>query len=197
MDTNISSPLETISLPAESIRGTVASERGHSWQTKMDVVARYMLLGNLRVVSEQLDIPYATLADWKRSEWWPDMVEQLRRQKKQKTADTLGKVIETSVDILQDRLENGDWVYDQKTGQAVRKPVSAKDAQTITNQLLQRQAQLEDIIDKNSHKQETVQETLALLAKEFSKMNRRAGNASAETIEYTESTSAIHDQREA
>lgn len=193
MDSNILIPIEA------SERGALASERGHSWQTKMDVVARYMLLGNLRVVSEQLEIPYSTLADWKRSEWWPDMVEQLRRQKKQKTADTLSGIIETSVEILKDRLENGDWMFDQKNGVPVRKPVSAKDAQMITNQLLQRQAQLEDIIDKNSHKQETVQETLALLSKEFEKMARRSQNASAETIEYVESEkhNAVHDQREA
>lgn len=181
MDTTNSSPLETPVFP-------VASERGHSWQTKMDVVARYMLLGNLRVVSESVGISYATLADWKRSDWWPDMVEQIRRQKKQRTADTLSGIIETSVEILKDRLENGDWMFDQKRGIPVRKPVSAKDAQTITNQLLQRQVQLEDIIDKNSHKQETVQETLALLSKEFEKMARRSGNANAETIEYVPST---------
>ena len=190
MDTISVAPNGALSVEAEQARG-------HSWQTKMDVVARYMLLGNLRVVSEQLDIPYSTLADWKRSDWWPDMVDQLRRQRKQKTADTLGKVIATSVEILQDRLENGDWVYDQKVGQPVRKPVSAKDAHNIANQLLQRQVQLEEIVDKNTHQQETVQETLALLAKEFSKMNRRVGNASAETIEFTEATNAVHDQREA
>lgn len=187
--------MNTISVvPNGTLPVEAESNRGHSWQTKLDVVARYMLLGNLRVVSEQLEIPYQTLADWKRSEWWPEMVDQIRRQKKQKTADTIGKVIETSVEILQDRLENGDWVFDQKTGQTIRKPVSAKDAQTIANQLLQRQIQLEEIVDKTSHKQETVQETLAMLAKEFSKMNRRGG---AETIEYVEKPSAIHDEREA
>lgn len=176
-----------VPINSESVGQAGEVERSkHSWQTKMDVVARYMLLGNLRVVSEQTNIPYPTLIDWKRSEWWPDMVENIRRQKKQKTADTLNNIIETSVDILKDRLENGDWIYDQKIGEARRKPVSAKDAQLITNQLLQRQTQLEEIIDKNSHKQETVQETLALLAKEFQKMNFRKATKEAETIEFVE-----------
>lgn len=172
-------------------------ERGaYSWQQKMDVVARYMLLGNMRVVSEVTKIPYDTLADWKRSDWWPEMVDQIRRQKKQKTADGLSKIIENGVDILADRLQNGDFVLNQKTGEIIRKPVAVKDAQTIVNQLIQRQNELEKIVDKTAHKSESIKEVLNTLTTEFQKIARQIKRNNAETIEFKEeSQHAVHDER--
>lgn len=157
-----------------------SAPNSYSWQTKMDVVARYMLLGNMRVVSEVTGISYHTLADWKKEDWWQEMVEQIRRQKKLKSADTLTKIIETSVEIIQDRLEHGDFILNNKTGEIMRKPVGVKDANMIANQLMQRQAELEEVIDRTATKQDSIKETLDLLAKEFQKMNRRSNNQTAE-----------------
>ena len=79
----------TLAVPTE---GTLAvpelHSRSYSWEKRMDVVAKYMLLGNMRAVSEQTGVNYATLMDWKKSDWWPDMVDQIRRQKKTKTRKT-------------------------------------------------------------------------------------------------------------
>lgn len=147
--------------------------RSYSWEKRMDVVAKYMLLGNMRVVSEQTGVNYATLMDWKKSDWWPDMVDQIRRQKKTKTSDSITKIIEGSLEVLQDRLENGDWVLNNKTGEIIRKPVGVKDAATIANQLMQRQLQLEDLIERNSKSSDTVQETLVALATEFAKWQKK------------------------
>lgn len=179
---------DTIPVENETALGPVGPN-AYSWQVRMDVVARWMLLGNLRLVSELTNVPYNTLADWKRQDWWTDMVDQLRRQKKQKTADTLSKIVETGVDILQDRLANGDFVLNQKTGEIVRKPVGVKEAQIIVNQLIQRQNELEKMAEKHSHKQENIQDTLSLLAKEFQKINNRMAKESAQTIEYKETFS--------
>ena len=144
-----------------------------SWEKRMDVVARYMLIGNLRVVSEQTGVNYRSLIEWKKSDWWPEMVEQLRRQKKGKTNDSLTKIIEQSLDVMQDRLENGDFVLNNKTGEIVRKPVGVKEATAIATGLIQRQLQLEELMDKTEKNSDTVAETLTLLAKEFQKWNKK------------------------
>lgn len=148
--------------------------RSHSWEKRMEVVAKYMLLGNMRVVSEQTGVQYSTLVDWKKSDWWPEMVDQIRRQKKTKTSDSITKIIEGSLDVLQDRLENGDWVLNNKTGEIIRKPVGVKDAVTIANQLMQRQLQLEELIERNSQSQDNVQDTLKALATEFIKWQKKS-----------------------
>lgn len=157
----------------------------------MEVVSRYMLLGNMRVVAEQTNVPYSTLVDWKRSDWWPDMVDQIRRQKKNKTNESLTKIIESSLEVVQDRLENGDFVLNNKTGEIVRKPVSVKDANQIAASLLQRQQVLEDFIEKNDKTQDTVQEVLAQLAGEFKRWNK----SGATDVAFKEKNLAIHDQR--
>lgn len=161
-------------------------EASHSWEKRMDVVATYMLLGNLRVVSEKHDIPYSTLIDWKKSDWWPEMVEQIRRQKKSKTASSITDLVENSLDVLKDRLENGDWVLNQKTGEMVRKAVPAKDALAIANHLIQRQLQIEEVVEKTQQTQDTVQETLVLLAKEFQKWNRNEKTKEAIDVDFKE-----------
>lgn len=159
----------------------------------MEAVSRYMLLGNMRVVSEQLNVPYSVLADWKRSDWWPEMVDSLKRQKKSKTNEHLTKIIETSLEAVTDRLENGDYFFNQKTGKVDRKPVSVRDASTIATTLLQRQIQLEELVDRSQKTEDTVADVLSKIALEFKRWNKNT----ATDIDYVEVTpSAIHDQRE-
>lgn len=173
-----------------------AAPSGASWNKRMDAVARYMLLGNMRVVSEQVGVPYYTLVEWKRSSWWPEMVETIRRQKKGKTNNSITKIIEQSLDVIEDRLENGDFIMNNKTGEVVRKPVGVREATTIAHQLLQRQQAIEELEAKLSSNEDTVQETLSLLAKEFQKWNKTKKN-NAEELPFVEITSAVHDQRKA
>ena len=174
---------------------------GASWNKRMDAVARYMLLGNMRVVSEQVGVTYNQLVEWKRSPWWPEMVETIRRQKKGKTNQSITKIIEQSLDVIEDRLENGDFIMNNKTGEIVRKPVGVKEATTIAHQLLQRQQAIEELEAKLSSNEDTVQETLSLLAKEFQKWNKTKrvskDNENAEDLPFVEIIDAVHDQREA
>lgn len=155
------------------------------WDKRMEVVGRYMLLGNLRLVSEQTGVSYPTLAEWKKSEWWPEVVEQIRRERKGKQNENITKLIEQSLDVMADRLENGDFVLNNKTGEVIRKPVGVKEATTIAHQLLQRQTAIEELEAKLSRSEDTVQETLGLLAKEFQKWNKLKNN-DAQDIPFVE-----------
>ena len=128
-----------------------------------------MLLGNMRVVSEQTGISYPVLCSWKNADWWPELVAQVKKQKQAKTNNSIVKLIEQSLDVMQDRLDNGDWVFDQKNGTSVRKPVSVRDATAIATSLLQRQQVAEEMESRQATTSATVQETLSLLAAEFKK----------------------------
>lgn len=164
-------PSENNSVVSPSSIGAVpANQRNaYSWEKKMEVVSRYMLLGNMRVVSEQTGVNPTTLAEWKKSDWWPEMVETIRRQSKGKQNASITKIIEQSLEVVEDRLTNGDWIFNNKSGQIVRKPVGVKEASTIANNLLQRQVQLEELMEKTEHGGDTVADTLKLIAKELQK----------------------------
>jgi hypothetical protein len=156
------------------------------WDKRLEVVSRFMLLGNMRVVAEQTNIHYTTLMEWKKSEWWPDLVEQLKRQKKNKQNDSLTKIIEQSLDILQDRLEGGDWVHDQKRGGLIRKPVSAKDAVAIANSMMQRQEIIEAAMERSNDGEETREEQLLKLAQEFQRWAKKKQNKEVIDVEVKE-----------
>ena len=169
----------------------------YTWADKTKAVQLYMLNGNMRIVSEATGVPYDTLADWKRQEWWPTVVEELRAAVKAKRGTKMANIIDSSLEIVQDRLENGDWMLNQKTGQMVRKPVSLRDAAQVTNNLIDRQLQMEEMADRLNNDKSTVQETLAMLAKEFQKLNRSKQKATAIDAVVIGEPSAIHEEREA
>lgn len=124
------------------------------------------------------------------------MMDEIRLIRKSKTGTKLNDIVTTSLELLQDRLENGDWVLNNKTGEMVRRPVSLRDASSMTNALMTRQLQMEELAERMEHRNETVQETLSMLAREFTKMNKQIAKQSAQTIDYVETVDAVHDQRE-
>lgn len=168
----------------------------YSWSDKSKAVQLYMLNGNMRIVSEAMEIPYDTLSDWKHSDWWPQLVEELRAAKRAKTGVKLSNIIETSLEVVQDRLEHGDFILNNKTGKLERRQVSLRDAAAVTNNLLTRQLQMEEIADKMENTKATVQETLTLLAKEFQKMNKQKTKSLATDVEFKDVQDAIHEERE-
>lgn len=168
----------------------------YSWSDKTKAVQLYMLNGNMKLVSELTNISYDTLCDWKKTEWWATVVEELRAAAKAKRGTKLSTIIDTSLELVQDRLENGDWIYDQKTGKLVRKPVSLKDVTQVTNNLMDKQIKMEELADRLDNNKATVQETLAMLAKEFQKLNRNKQKAVATDIDFKETTSAVYEERE-
>jgi len=174
----------------------MSSVTAYQWSDKIKAVQLFMLNGNMRTVSEALGIPYTVLSDWKRSAWWPQAVEELRQARKAKLGTTLGHIIDTSLEVIQDRLENGDFVLNNKTGVMERRKVSLRDAAQVTNNLLTRQIQMEELADKLEHNKDTVQETLKLLANEFQKMTRKISTSEVVDIQFKEKSDAVDDKRE-
>lgn len=163
----------------------------YSWSEKTEVVKKYMLLGNMRLVAELMGIPYDTLSDWRKQDWWVELHDEIRKAQKAKTNTKLSTIIEDSLEIIQDRIQNGDWVLNQKTGELQRKAVPLRDVGNLTNQLLTRQLQLEELSERMEHRKESVQETLQLLAKEFSKWQRIQNKSTATDVEIID---AIQEQ---
>jgi hypothetical protein len=155
----------------------------YSWSEKTEVVKKYMLLGNMRLVSELMNIPYDTLSGWRKQDWWVELHDEIRKAQKAKTNTKLSTIIEDSLEMIQDRIQNGDWVLNQKTGEMQRKAVPLRDVGNLTNQLLTRQLQLEELSERMEHRKESVQETLQLLAKEFSKWQRIQNKSTATDVE--------------
>jgi hypothetical protein len=180
-----------MSLPADSKLKLSMPEKDsigyYSWEKKIDVATKYMALGNMRSVGELTGIPYVTLIGWKRTEWWGELIEEIRKTRKTEMNTKLSKIVDKSLAVIEDRLENGDWVM-TKDGDLSRRPVTMKDANTVTKDLLAHQVRVEEMTNKLEVQKETVQDQLQLLAKEFAKWSKKLSNNVAEDITPTGET---------
>lgn len=144
----------------------------HQWsdQQKLDAVNAYMLLGNLALVSRTLSIPEDTLRYWKRSEWWKDLVLEQKAAEKIEMSSRVKKLVDASLTVIMDRLENGDAVINTKTGEVFRKPVAMKDAHRVAMDLQQRGDVLDKALVDGKVNDEKVGDKLEALAEKFAEM---------------------------
>src|SRR5690349_17224342 len=115
-------PEQTI--PTFALRSTVARNvnarsEGGRWsnEAKMDVVQRVFLIGNIETVAALTGVDSGTIRSWQKQEWWKEAMATLRYEQNQQTDVKLQKVVDKSLDIVADRLEHGDLVLNNKTGE--------------------------------------------------------------------------------
>src|SRR6266581_5336428 len=92
-------------------RAVATRNRLWSDSQKIEAVQTYMVLGNMRLVSGALKIPFDTLKVWKSSEWWKSLEGDLRMQDDLQLSARLKNIVGKSYDVIEDRMENGDFVY--------------------------------------------------------------------------------------
>lgn len=176
--------------------GKYLGRGGYPDEIKMTVVQQWLVLGNIKLVSANTDVPIPTIKYWRGEPWWKDYENEIRAGRRFEVDKKLSNIIDKAFDIMSDRLEYGDFVFDQVKGEVVRRPVGFKDANNAATSLLQRQQVLEqqNSEDYNKDATKSIQDQLALLANEFAKFNGRS-KSNAEIIEYKEIPSAIHEER--
>src|ERR1700682_1871135 len=114
---------------------------GPGWwddKKKLDVIQSYILLGNLRQSAALNGVPEITAKKWKATAWWKEQEDDLRRGTKLKLSAKLSEVVDKAMIQWADRVDNGDFFFNRKTGDWLRKPISAEHANKITGQLIDR-----------------------------------------------------------
>ena len=122
----------------KSVARRAVGAKSCSWSDgqKLEAVTTYLMIGNLAATARILKIPEETMRHWRRSTWWVDIESELKTQDELQLSARLKKIVDKSIDAVEDRLEHGDFVYDQKTGQMRRKPVAMRDAHKVSMDLI-------------------------------------------------------------
>lgn len=159
---------------------------------KYTAVVLYKTVGNLQVVAKHTGVPYGTLRIWKETDWWQEFEEDIRQQGTSKLSTSLQKIVDKALFEVQDRLENGDYIWDQKQGEMIRKPIGAHTANQILKDGLDRTFLIEKIRKegKTSINAERVTERLLKLAQEFERYTK------AKEIPLGETDDALYDRGE-
>ena len=173
-------------LPSTPVRSTLApTNKQWSDKQKMDAVNSYLLLGNLALTGRLLNIPEITLRVWKATTWWKDVVAEIKASEKIELSSKIKKLVDASMAVVEDRMVNGDFQYDQKSGTMIRKPVNMKDAHKVSIDLQNRQ----DILEKTAVVEQTeehVEDKLLKLAEKFADMATKKieqNNNAARTVD--------------
>jgi hypothetical protein len=144
-----------------------------SWpkEKKLQVVVQYLALGSLKLVSATTGMDYALLRQWKCQPWWKEFENEIRNTENLKLDTKLTSLVEKSLEVVADRMTDGDHIYNQKTGAIVRKPVSMKDAAKVSVDLLTKRELLRgNATARTDTNVVPVADQLKLLAAEFAKM---------------------------
>lgn len=139
-------------------------------QQKIDAAKSWLVLGNTAMVGRLHGIPRITLMKWQESEWWHALIAELRLQDTIELSAKMKNLVQAAHSVVAQRLESGDAVLNQKTGQIVYKPVSMKDAHRVAVDLVNQKATLDkgyvapDIPITNTDKLEALAEKFAEFA---------------------------------
>jgi hypothetical protein len=144
------------------------SADGAHWndRQKIEAVTTYLVLGSIPLVSHTLKIPEATLWAWKATEWWKTCVADIKEEENLVLSAKIKKIVEKSWDVVGDRIEKGDWIYNQKTGEMIRKPVSLKDASKVAIDSANLREKL-NMPDNYTVQTDQIEEKLSKLAQAF------------------------------
>lgn len=147
-----------------------------SQEKKIQTVTTYLALGNAPMTEAVTGVPRGTIRQWKMQSWWKELESDIRNEEDSELDVKLSKVIDKSLDAVLDRVENGDFIFDSKTGKFVRKPVHMKDALSAVTQVFDKRNLLRGKPTSRVEKQ-SVSDNLSKLAAEFARFSQ------AKTIE--------------
>lgn len=139
-------------------------------EKRIEVVSQYLVLGNMRLVAATTGVSHDLIRQWKIQPWWKELETEIRATQTIELDNKLSKIVERSMEATLDRLENGEHVLNNKTGEIIRKPASLRDVSRVTNDFLSRQQVLRKTQETTSEvSTQSITEQLKALALEFSK----------------------------
>ena len=114
----------------------VSNARHWSDAKKLEAVTTYLAIGKVPLVEAMTGIPRATLRQWKLQPWWKELELEITSEDDLELSGKLKKIVDRSLDAVVDRLQNGDFVYNSKTGKIDRTPVKLRDAHRVSVDLI-------------------------------------------------------------
>lgn len=99
-------------------------------EKKIEAAAVYAATGSMIRVEEVTGVPMSTLKSWRASEDFQILLREVWEENNERIDAKFTEIIQKSLDQVIDRLDNGDFIV-TRTGQLVRKPISAKELSLV------------------------------------------------------------------
>lgn len=136
---------------------------------RIEVVTTWLALGKIPLVAACTGVSEGTIRQWRTQPWWKEIEISIQTETDQELDAKLAKRIDKALDVIWDRLNNGDFLYDPKTGEFIRKPVNMKDVNKVMVDMMDKRLLIRKQ-PKEAQSQEAIADILKNLAREFSQM---------------------------
>lgn len=151
------------------MKKTKAGQLGHwSENKKIEVVTTYLSTGSNAETMRITGVPLDTINQWKTKPWWKEYIDKIRQDEEQQLDNKLSRAVDLALTNLMDRIENGEFIYDQKTGKVIRTPAKLRDLNTAFNNVIDKRQILRKQPTKIVEQQNTATQ-LQSLAESFAK----------------------------
>lgn len=102
----------------------------HWWpeDKKIEAATMWAVTRNVEQVHKITTIPRYAIKKWMQEPWWDNVVSQVRKEQNELLDIKLTEVIGTAVEVISDRLKNGEVYVDRKSKEEYRVPVNVKNA---------------------------------------------------------------------
>ena len=170
---------------------------------RLEVVSTFVATGSPTLTSKLTNVPMDTIKYWRKQEWWEDAIHEMQLKEDHEISAKLKNSMDKALDVVMDRLENGEYQYDSKTGRIVQVPVKLRDAQKVLSENMDKRLLLQKRPTKITESQNNVDDKLRTLAKEFAKFVTGKDHednvidiVDEENIKYLENDNAVHEEWE-
>lgn len=174
--------LRRIDVKDKVVYGTV--KQVHSDEKRVEAVNAFLIYGSMTKVSEITGIPVDTLRDWRKYRpWWKELEDVLKEEHNAGVAGELTSVVDKTIAAIHDRVKNGDFLYNPRTGEVTRVPVKASDLNKIAGTMIDKRLTLQKQPTKYSSSTDDksgLENKLDKLAKAFSSFTSGHGGREAQ-----------------
>lgn len=143
-------------------------------EMKIAAVAAFAASGSVKKAAELAQVPYETVRRWKQQEWWADYLSRVRLEKDEELDAKFTKTVDKVLDLIDNRITEGETVYDTKRGTLVSVPMSSRDAVKVGALAIEKRQLLRGApTSRTEHiKSGEVKDKLTALAEEFKKFSK-------------------------
>jgi len=142
-----------------------ANNTPYSPEQKVSAAQAYLITGTSVKAQKYCGVKADIIRHWKtRSDWWPDLFTTLKKQKNDELEASFTAIMESAVDQVADRLDNGDSKV-QKDGSILKVPMGGKEIAIVLSIMYDKRALLRGDVTSRVEKKDS--NAMALLQSKF------------------------------
>ena len=160
---------------------------------KIEVLTTFLATGSQAHTAAITGVPEETIRTWRKQDWWAERTKEFKSDNSLVLDNKLTKIMDKALDAVVDRIDNGEFMYDPRTGEVKRVPAKLRDVQKVASDMIDKKSLLDKVTKaKEESKQAITADHLILLAKEFAKFS--TGKEPSEAMEVSSVIEGEHEE---